>query len=198
MPGSMPGLQHRPGWWRASRRGTPHVKWGRAERSFCSACPPPPRPRPLRGRRGVRAAPPLDPPRARCVPMLSALTGTGARAPDTINGPPLRSRLRVEPPRLMATATLAVPCSGCGAVAPHLDRGEACRRARSSLEGRRYLQCLLHCECLSHPESALARRAGPAASAWSLRPPRWLRTAFAGSPRSVPQPIDGFAFSTEQ
>src|SRR5262245_18763282 len=98
------------------------------------------RPRPLRGRRGVRAAPPLDPPSASAACSFAMLVIAQRR--------PLRLPTEAkETLRLVAQGCarshlacwrplkLVRPCSGCGAVAPHLDRGEACRRARGNTNG---------------------------------------------------------------
>ncbi len=72
---------------------------------------------------------------------------------------------------------LVVPCSGCGAVAPHLDRGEACRRAHSSSMDRAIVKDG------GVPEVGAINRApshaapAPAAVAWYVSPSAPPRTA---------------------
>lgn len=71
---------------------------------------------------------------------------------------------------------LVVPCSGCGAVAPHLDRGEACRRARGNAKG---IAISKGCgvPCVRSLDGAPSHAApAPAASAWYVSPSAPPRT----------------------
>src|SRR6266545_5982738 len=93
------------------------------------------------------------------------------------NAAPCRSGLRAEPPRLTAIGASAWWFRARLAVRLLLSlrRGEACRRARGSLEGRSDLQRSWCPRSRTDLQSALARRAGPSRF-------RVVRFAFRAAP----------------
>ena len=98
-----------------------------------------------------------------------------AQAPDKMDGPPLCAGLRAAPIALRRLLRLGGRARACGAVAPQpatwggVASGAFERWSVGALERSnvRTLECLVY-SAPSHAAPA------PAASAWSLRPPRWL------------------------
>ena len=137
------------------------------------------RPRPLRGRRGVRAAPPLDPPlrlRLALLPCWSSPDGDRCACPP-------RQKKRCALPR---GASLALLAAGFRRFAFSLDRGEAWRRARAASERSDLPTCRRANRPIVAPSHAAPAPGRCRVVAAGSAP---AHTACAGSPRSARGPL---------
>lgn len=179
-----PCLQHRPlGRGILMRQIAPPE---RRVRCLPAMAAPAQRPRPLRGRRGARAAPPLDPPLASAAcsfAMLVIAQGRPLRLPTEAKETLHLAAQGCARSHLACWRSLKLvrPCSGCGAVAPHLDRGEACRRARGAFAR----SCKRPTQAPSHAAPALA------ASAWYVSPVATVPHSFIACQRRPAGRPDG-------